>query len=165
VSDKRHQSDILPFLPTFRHLFRNLPTQSDGMTLKVCRVPLADVECVTNTLAKVGGPIWYLNIKKGKWNCEKKKIFRMVINVFAEALKFGNKELSKYCASWEDSTWDELDWARVKELQVREILNQRQAQAAIAQSCQCLSCPDFLKHVSSLHSMNTYLLKLTHLPV
>ncbi|QKX54813.1 uncharacterized protein TRUGW13939_01902 [Talaromyces rugulosus] len=132
VSDKRHQSDILPFLPTFRHLFRNLPTQSDGMTLKVCRVPLADVECVTNTLVKVGGPIWYLNIKK-------------------EALKFGDMELSKYCASWEDSTWDELDWARVKELQVREILNQRQAQAAIAQSCQCLSCPDFLKHFEMQH--------------
>lgn len=67
VSDKRHQSDILPFLPTFRHLFRNLPTKSDEMTLKVCRVPLVDVECVTNTLVKVGGPIWYLNIKKGKW--------------------------------------------------------------------------------------------------
>ncbi|CRG91431.1 antiviral helicase SKI2 [Talaromyces islandicus] len=132
VSDKRHQSDILPFLPTFRHLFRNLPTKSEGMTLKVLRVPLVDVECVTNTLVKVGGPIWYLNIKK-------------------EALKFGDKELSKHCASWEDSTWDELDWARVKELQVRDILNQRQAQAAIAQSCQCLSCPHFLKHFEMQH--------------
>jgi antiviral helicase SKI2 len=89
----------------------------------------------------------------------------MVIKVFAEALKFGDKELSKHCASWEDSTWDELDWARVKELQVRDILNHRQAQAAIAQSCQCLSCPDFLKHVSPLHFMNTYLLKLTLLSV
>lgn len=35
------------------------------MNLKVCRVALANVECVTNTFVKVTGPIWYLNIKKG----------------------------------------------------------------------------------------------------
>jgi antiviral helicase SKI2 len=35
------------------------------MNLKVCRVALSDVECVTNTFVKVTGPIWYLNIKKG----------------------------------------------------------------------------------------------------
>jgi antiviral helicase SKI2 len=66
VSDKRHPSDILPFLPTFRHLFGLLPDRATDMTLKTCRIPLGDVECVTNTLVKVGGPIWYLNIKKGK---------------------------------------------------------------------------------------------------
>ncbi|KAH8690808.1 NUC185 domain-containing protein [Talaromyces proteolyticus] len=132
VSDKRHPSDILPFLPIFRHFFRQLPTKSEEMILKVCRVPLADIECVTNTLVKLGGPVWYLNIKK-------------------EALKFGDKELSKHCASWDNSTWDELDWARVKELQVRDILSKRQEQAAIAQSCHCLSCPDFLKHFEMQH--------------
>lgn len=36
------------------------------MTLKTCRIPLADVECATSTMVKVGGPIWYLNIKKGE---------------------------------------------------------------------------------------------------
>lgn len=82
----------------------------------------------------------------------------MVIDILTEALKFGDKELSKHCASWEGSTWDELDWARVKELQVRDILNQRQARAAIAQSCQCLACPDFLKHVSPLHCSRLLLL-------
>jgi antiviral helicase SKI2 len=66
LGDKRHPSDILPFLPTFRHLFRPLPTQSADMTLKISRVLLADVECVTNTMVKIGGPIWYLNIKRGK---------------------------------------------------------------------------------------------------
>lgn len=65
VSDRRHPSDILPFLPGFRRFFRNLPTSSADMSLKVCRIPLADVECVTNTLVKVTGPIWYLNIKRG----------------------------------------------------------------------------------------------------
>lgn len=71
------------------------------------------------------------------------------INTFhIEAVKFAEKELSKYTKSWTDHTWDELDWARVKELQVRDILDQRQAQADIAQSCHSLKCPNFLKHVS-----------------
>ena len=65
VSDKRHPSDILPFLPGLRRFFRNLPSSSADMNLKVSRIPLADVECVTNTFVKVTGPIWYLNIKKG----------------------------------------------------------------------------------------------------
>lgn len=66
LSSKRHPSDILPFLPGFRHLMRSLPTRAADMTLKVCKIPLLDVECLTNTMAKVGGQIWYLNIKKGK---------------------------------------------------------------------------------------------------
>lgn len=52
------------------------------------------------------------------------------------------------CKSWEDPAWDELDWDRVKDLQVRELLNERQTQLAIIQSCECLKCPQFLKHVS-----------------
>ncbi|OKL61921.1 hypothetical protein UA08_02605 [Talaromyces atroroseus] len=132
VSDKRHPSDILPFLPTFRHFFRNLPTNTAEMSLTITQVALGDVECVTNTIVKFTAPIWYLNIKK-------------------EAKIFADKQLLNYCVSWETSSWDELDWDRVKELQVREILNKRQSQAAIAQSCHCLSCPDFLKHFEMQH--------------
>jgi antiviral helicase SKI2 len=99
------------------------------MNLKTCRIPLGDVECVTNTIIKVGGPIWYLNIKK-------------------EAVKFADKDLLKICQSWATPAWDELDWSRVKELQLRDALDKRHAQASIAQSCKCLDCPDFLKHVS-----------------
>lgn len=106
-----------------------LPTRSSQMTIKVGRVPLADLECVTNTLVKIGGPLWYLNIKK-------------------EAAKFADKELSKVCSSWTNGLWEEMDWARIKELQVRDILEKRQFQAKIAQSCRCLECPNFLKHVS-----------------
>ncbi|KAJ5804965.1 hypothetical protein N7474_010852 [Penicillium riverlandense] len=132
ISNKRHPSDILPFLPKFRPFFQQLPSSSANMHLKTCKIPLADLECVTNTQVKLGGPIWYLNIKK-------------------EAVKFADKELTKYTKSWTDHTWDELDWARVKELQVRDILDQRQAQADIAQSCHSLKCPNFLKHFEMQH--------------
>ncbi|PYI21976.1 antiviral helicase [Aspergillus violaceofuscus CBS 115571] len=129
---RRHPSDILPFLPEFRHRFQSLPTRAADMTLKTSKVPLTDLECITNTMIKLGGPIWYLNIKK-------------------EAMKFADKELVKFCASWTQPAWDEMDWTRIKELQVRDILEKRQQQAAIAQSCRCLQCPNFLKHFEMQH--------------
>ncbi|PYI33912.1 antiviral helicase [Aspergillus indologenus CBS 114.80] len=132
IGSRRHPSDILPFLPEFRHRFQSLPTRAADMTLKTSKVPLTDLECITNTMIKLGGPIWYLNIKK-------------------EAMKFADKELVKFCASWIQPAWDEMDWTRIKELQVRDILEKRQQQAAIAQSCRCLQCPNFLKHFEMQH--------------
>ena len=115
------------------------------MTAKVCRVALSDLECVTNTIVKLGGPLWYLNIKKGM------RFYPIVDGDSTdetEAIKFADKELSKLCTSWTSNVWDEMDWARIKELQVRDVLEQRHAQADIAQKCKCLQCPHFLKHVS-----------------
>lgn len=63
---KRHPTDILPFLPHMRPLLQALPTNTADMSLRSARIPLADLECVTNTQVKFSGPIWYLNIKKGK---------------------------------------------------------------------------------------------------
>ncbi|KAF9886665.1 hypothetical protein FE257_011178 [Aspergillus nanangensis] len=132
LGSRRHPSDILPFLPHFRRLLQTLPTRGADMNLKVQKIPLSDLECITNTLVKLGGPTWYLNIKK-------------------EAIKFADKELAKLCGSWETPVWDEMDWTRMKELQVRDALERRQAQATIAQSCRCLQCPDFLKHFEMQH--------------
>ncbi|OJK03667.1 hypothetical protein ASPACDRAFT_111566 [Aspergillus aculeatus ATCC 16872] len=132
IGSRRHPSDILPFLAEFRHRFQPLPTRAADMTLKNSKIPLTDLECITNTMIKLGGPIWYLNIKK-------------------EAMKFADKELVKFCASWTQPAWDEMDWTRIKELQVRDILEKRQQQATIAQSCRCLQCPNFLKHFEMQH--------------
>ncbi|KAL1955256.1 hypothetical protein VTO42DRAFT_8854 [Malbranchea cinnamomea] len=128
----RHPSDILPCLPIFRHLFVPLPSASSDMRLKTVKVPVTDLECVTSTLLEVRGPTWYLNIKK-------------------EAEKFAHKELLTLCSSWESSAWDELDWSRVKELEIRELLNQRQTQVTIIRSSECLQCPQFLKHFEMQH--------------
>lgn len=65
ISNKRHPSDILPFLRRMRPFFQQLPPKAPSMHLKTCKIPITDLECVTNTTVKLGGPIWYLNIKKG----------------------------------------------------------------------------------------------------
>ena len=66
LSDKRHPTDILPFLPHMRPLFQQLPTTATDMSLRSVKIPLADIECVTGTQVRFNGPIWYLNIRKGK---------------------------------------------------------------------------------------------------
>lgn len=43
--------------------------------------------------------------------------------------------------------WDELDWARVKDLQLRNILDKRREAALAVEQCTCLQCPNFVKHV------------------
>jgi antiviral helicase SKI2 len=43
-----------------------LPSNGASMHLKICKIPVSDVECITTTRCKAGGPIWYLNIKKGE---------------------------------------------------------------------------------------------------
>lgn len=130
------------------------------MNLKGVKIPLTELECVTNTQVKVGGPIWYLNIKKGtapEYIVFPLEYYRILPSgqleligyyELEEATKFADKELTKYTSSWLNSAWDEIDWSRIKELQVRDILDQRQTQAEIAQSGHCLQCPNFLKHVS-----------------
>lgn len=65
ISHKRHPSDIFPYLPRFRQHFQQLPATAAQMHLKVCKIPITDLECVTHTTVKASGPIWYLNIKKG----------------------------------------------------------------------------------------------------
>lgn len=146
----RNPTDILPYLPMFRHYFAPLPQSSAEMQLKACKVPIMDLECVTGTAVKVRQPAWYLNIKKGE---QKYITFYLVPSTYitrTEAVKLADKEFTSLASSWEKPEWDELDWDRVKELQIIEVLTERQKQLEIAQSCECLQCPRFLKHVSTM---------------
>ena len=65
-------------------------------------------------------------------------------------MKWAETELCQFTNSWIDTAWDEIDWQRIKEMEIRDILDKRQVQAEIAQSCHCLQCPDFVNHVSIL---------------
>ncbi|KAF3029433.1 hypothetical protein E8E15_010071 [Penicillium rubens] len=132
LSSKRHPTDILPFLPLFRPYFQPLPNRVEKMSLRICKIRLSDVECLTNTLVKMTKPIWYLNIKK-------------------EAVQWAEKELPQYTNSWINAAWEEIDWQRIKEMEIRDILDKRQAQAEISQSCTCLQCPNFADHFEMQH--------------
>lgn len=57
-------------------------------------------------------------------------------------------------SSWISPTWDELDWSKVKDLQVRELLVERQKMATIAQNAESLNCPNFVKHVSIISRLS-----------
>ena len=65
-----------------------------------------------------------------------------------DAAKFAKTEVAKLSTSWMEPQWDELDWAKVKEMTTREILDQRNQNATKAQQGHCFECPNFIKHVS-----------------
>lgn len=56
-------------------------------------------------------------------------------------------QLTKVCASWRSSSWEELDWSRIKLLSIRDMLEARGQELQRAQTAQCLACPQFVKHV------------------
>ena len=64
-----------------------------------------------------------------------------------EATKFAVGEAAKICAAWDQPTWDELDWSRIKELRSREIVENRRQEAIKVQNAHALECPSFVKHV------------------
>ena len=58
------------------------------------------------------------------------------------------EEVAKLCRDWLSDDWEELDWTRIKDLQLRNILDERKQAAQEASKRKCLACPNFLKHVS-----------------
>ncbi|KAI9820336.1 MAG: hypothetical protein M1827_005958 [Pycnora praestabilis] len=131
TDSERQPSDLLPYLPTFRGLFAGLPKSAAQMKLRTINIPLSDIEGVTKTIVKID----IANVLKND----------------EEAVKLAEEELAKTCETWTATEWDELDWARVKDLQLRNVLDERRKVAAAAQSCKCIDCPDFVKHFTMRH--------------
>ena len=67
----RQSSDLVPYLPRFRRFFAPLPKTAAQMALKTMRIAVTDILCVTRTIIKVGGPLWYLRIRKGIDTCNR----------------------------------------------------------------------------------------------
>jgi antiviral helicase SKI2 len=61
----RQPSDILPFMPQFRKFLAPLPRSTARMSLRVVKVSVADVECITKTVVRLHGQAWNLKIQKG----------------------------------------------------------------------------------------------------
>lgn len=52
--NRSHESsDRLPYLPHFKSYFPSLPKKIAEMEMKIMKIPLSDVECVTKTSVKV----------------------------------------------------------------------------------------------------------------
>lgn len=122
------------------------------MTLRPATVPLGDLECVTKTSIKVRKLVVTSTFSKSN------KYIQLdigdVLRNEPEAIRSAQQELLPICASWTSEAWDELDWARIKELSLRNVLDARKAEAARAQERECLRCPDFVRHVSPHGSLS-----------
>ncbi|RDW66773.1 DSHCT-containing protein [Coleophoma crateriformis] len=128
--DQRDSTDLLPFLPKYRQMFTPLPQFKKHISTKTHYVPVNDLECVTKTVAKGVLP----GIFEG-----------------GDGYKDAILELTKICSSWEDDIWNETDWSRIKEIQLRDIMAKRNQEATQTQMSGCLSCPQFLKHFAMRH--------------
>ena len=131
VNASKSPSDLLPYIPTFCHLFSPLPIKRADLRLHATTVSLTEVECITQTMLKSDPTLLHALDRDPP----------------ASAID----ELLSLTASWTTSSWDELDWSRIRDLAVRETLHARTTAANTAAASQCLTCPDFLKHYTQRH--------------
>ncbi|XWW94374.1 hypothetical protein V2A60_002317 [Cordyceps javanica] len=129
LRDRRDGTDLLPFLPAYRKYLHKLPQGRKRMHTKTLHVPLSDVECLTRWVLKGTVPDI---MKRGE--------------VALQALD----KLQEICVSWDDK-WDEVDMAKIKSLQLQEIIEQRGQLAKKMSTSPAMSCPAFLKHFAMCH--------------
>jgi antiviral helicase SKI2 len=132
TNKKKSMSDDLPYLGAFAQYFTALPKKLNELSLKVSIIPLSDIECVTETIIKSEGPFKALNNKK-------------------EAKQLAEEQFIPLCQSWTFRNWDEVNWRKVKDLTVQNLLDERKRVAEEAQDMKCLTCPKFLQHFTMQH--------------
>jgi antiviral helicase SKI2 len=125
--DQRDSTDLLPYLPKYRKLFTKLPQYKKHISTKTLQIPFVDLICLTTTIVK--------------------GVLPGIFNGGEDYLK-AKEELARICTDWEEPQWDELDYSRIKDLQLRDILAKRVEQSVISQKASCLQCPQLVKHVS-----------------
>jgi antiviral helicase SKI2 len=65
--------------------------------------------------------------------------------------QFAEEEFVQVLSSWISTAWDEQDWSKVNDLQVRELLAERNGLARVILKSRCLECPNFIKHYGMQH--------------
>ena len=127
----RQPSDLLPYLPHFRPYFSDTVKNLAEMELRVYKIPLMDIDCITKTILRV--EVDDLLIHKGEGN------------------HLVREEVSRVFESWQSPYWDEMDWTRIRELSIREILESRKKQQLIIDNARSVECPKFIRHFSMCH--------------
>jgi antiviral helicase SKI2 len=132
TNKKRGPSDLLPYLEAFAHLFTPLPQSVKELSIRVTIVPISDVECVTETLIKSDGTFKALNNKN-------------------EAQKLAEDQFIPLCKSWTYRDWEEVNWRKIKDLSLQNLLDARAKETAEAQNRKCVTCSKFLQHFTMQH--------------
>jgi antiviral helicase SKI2 len=132
TNKKRGPSDLLPYLESFADMFAPLPQTTKDISLRSTVVPISDVECVTETVVKSDGTFKGLSNKK-------------------EKQKLAEDHLIPLCKSWTYRDWEEVNWRKIKDLSLQNILDARAKEAAEAQNRKCLTCPKFMQHFTMQH--------------
>ncbi|KAI9704524.1 MAG: hypothetical protein M1820_005598 [Bogoriella megaspora] len=128
---KRHDVDLLPYLDRCRRRFIPVVGEASDVKLKAELILVSDIECVTQTITKVD--------------------LHGMTNYSQDALTNARKEVAALCSSWTSGIWTEVDWYRVKDLNVRNILTERKKYAAAASNCEAILCSQLPKHFAMRH--------------
>ncbi|KAF2226282.1 NUC185 domain-containing protein [Elsinoe ampelina] len=128
---RRQDNDLLPCLPRFRRRFAPLPQKESEMKLRQMMVPINDIECMTKTLLNAD-----VTAIQGK---------------LQEAMKGIKAELLASCSSWTSSIWEEMDYSKLKEVGIRNIVDERRKFAQLAQDKEAVVCPNLDKHFAMCH--------------
>ncbi|KAI0111287.1 DSHCT domain-containing protein [Nemania sp. FL0031] len=128
--ETRDSSDILPFVKGFRPLLKALPQQKRNIVAKTLHVPLSDIECLTTTLVDGIIPDFFQG---------------------GDSRAKAKEKILKICKSWEAEIWDEVSFAKIKSLNLQEIIQKRQQEAAMIGKTANMQCPKFLKHFAMCH--------------
>lgn len=140
---KRANEDMLPYLDRYRHRFTPLPQTDAEMKLCLQLVPFSDIECLTGSI------------------CQEVDVTG-VQSKDEEAMNKAKDQLLRACSSWTSSTWQEIDYSRIKDMNIRQIIENRGKAATDAQAGEgCIVCPELPKHVSSSSTLNDSNHKLT----
>ena len=126
MRERRDATDQLPFVPAFRKYMHKLPVTKRRWQVKTLHVPLSDVECVSRWVVKGVVP----------------EIFQG-----GDAYPVAREKLQDICGAWDDR-WDEADMAKVKNMQLQEMVEKRAELVRNMASSPSTQCPGFLKHVS-----------------
>ncbi|KAG9902827.1 antiviral helicase, partial [Aureobasidium melanogenum] len=129
---KRQNADLLPYLPRYRRRFTPQPSAPEQMKLRLATVPYSELECLT-------GSTLQFDVTGAS-------------SKMPEAMEQLKEQLLGACSSWTSATWQEADYSRIKEIGIRNILDERSKAAHDAQeNKECVLCENLEKHFAMMH--------------
>ncbi|KAK3342106.1 NUC185 domain-containing protein [Lasiosphaeria hispida] len=127
--EARNDTDLLPFVPAFRKFFAPLPQAKKSISIKTLHVPLIDLVCLTKLVTKGVLP-----------------------DIFGgDGYPKAKDKLHHICRTWASEIWDEMDFSRIRNMEMQEIMGKRKEAEAKVSATPGLECGQFLKHFAMCH--------------